>query len=113
MDNPVLFAQVKRKLNITWEDDETTARIEEIMESAKTDLLHLLGIADSNFDFAVPGAENQLFQNYCLYDWNHVLNEFEENYKLLLMRTKQKHAVAYYQANTEGANDEEDGIQQI
>ena len=42
MDNPTLLGQVRRKLNVTWDDDETTARIDEIMESAVPDLKHRL-----------------------------------------------------------------------
>ncbi len=69
-----LKAQVKRKLNITWEDEETNARIDDIIALAIPDLIHKLGIADQNFDFSVAGAENALFLNYCLYEWNHAKN---------------------------------------
>jgi len=99
MDNPTLLGQVRRKLNITWEDDETTARIEEIMESAIPDLKHRLGITDSDFDFSVAGDENTLFKNYCLYEWNHSLSEFFVNYADMIAQVKARNDVAYYRAN--------------
>lgn len=78
--NDVLFKQVKRKLNVTWDDSDTNDRITDIIESAIPTLKHKLGIVDDDFDFSVRGAENTLFRNYCLYDWNHCLNEFDDNY---------------------------------
>lgn len=93
MDNPALFAQVKRKLNITWDDDETTARVEEIMESAVPTLLHKLGIADPDFDFSTPGMENNLFKAYCFYEWNHCVNEFDDNYSNDIAQVRAMHEV--------------------
>lgn len=107
MSNPVLLGQVRRKLNITWEDDDTTARIEEIMESAVPDLKHRLGITDPVFDFSVAGDENTLFKNYCLYEWNHCLNEFFVNYAEMIAQVRARNDVAYYRANNEVSDDAE------
>ena len=89
-----LFNQVKRKLNITWEDDETTARIEDIINSAIPTLIHKLGITDPDFDFSVCGAENTLFLAYCLYEWNHAVNEFDANYAQLIFEVQTRNAVS-------------------
>lgn len=105
MDNPTLFTQVRRKLNITWDDDDTTARIEEIIDSAIPTLIHKLGIADQDFDFSVPGMENNLFKAYCLYDWNHCLNEFDDNYSNDIAQVRRKHEVEFYKTE-ESANEE-------
>jgi hypothetical protein len=94
--NEALYGQVKGKLNITWEDEDTTARINDIINSAIPDLLHRLGITDKDFDFSAAGVENTLFLAYCFYEWNHVLNEFEDNYANVIARTRQKHEVAHY-----------------
>lgn len=99
MNNPTLYGQVKRKLNITWEDEDTTARIEEIIESAIPDMLHKLGITDSEYDFSISGAENLLFLAYCFYEWNHCLNEFETNYASMIAQVRQRHEVNFYLAN--------------
>ncbi len=96
-----LYEQVKRKLNITWEDDETTARINDIIDSAIPDLIHKLGITDENFDFSKAGAENTLFLAYCLYEWNHSLNEFDENYMRLILQVRAKYEVEQYKNSEE------------
>ncbi len=100
-----LFSQVKRKLNVTWEDEETTARINDIIRSAIPDLSHKLGITDKDFDFSAAGAENTLFLAYCLYDWNHSLNEFEDNYHSMIMQVRARYEVENY-LNSEGSESE-------
>ena len=100
-----LFNQVKRKLNITWEDDETNARVEEIIASAIPTLIHKLGITDKDFDFSVAGQENTLLLAYCLYEYNHCANEFDDNYHNEIAQVQDKHAVAYYSEN--GASENE------
>lgn len=92
-----LLAQVRRKLNITWDDDDTNARVEDIVQSAIPAMVHKLGIADPDFDFGVPSMENNLFLAYCFYDWNHCLNEFDENYANNIAQIRAKHEVAYYE----------------
>lgn len=103
--NEALYEQVKGKLNITWEDDETTLRIHKIINSAIPDLIHRLGITDTDFDFSADGMENTLFLAYCLYEWNHVLNEFEDNYSKMIATVRTKHEVAQYLEN--GGSDSE------
>lgn len=107
MDNPTLLGQVRHKLNITWDDDDTTARIEEIMASAIPDLRHKLGIVDPDFDFSAPGAENTLFLAYCLYEWNHALSDFDLNYERMIAQVRAQHEVAYHLAYGEDGEDAE------
>ena len=106
MINSTLLSQVERKLNITWTDEETTARLSEIINSAIPDLIHRLGINDLNFDFSKPGAENALFVNYCLYEWNHSLNEFFDNYAESISQIRVKNEVAQF-LESEGNTDAE------
>lgn len=100
-----LFNQVKRKLNITWDDDDTTSRLNDIINSAVPDLLHKLGITDKSFDFSVDGAENTLFLAYCLYEWNHTLNEFEDNYSKMIAQVRAKREVAQYLESEESESE--------
>lgn len=93
-----LLSQVKRKCNITWDDEDTTARITEIVESAIPALIHRLGIADPNFDFSVSGLENTLFKAYCFYEFNHSLNEFFDNYADDIATARAIHEVEHYKA---------------
>lgn len=100
-----LFEQVKQKLNITWEDEDTDKRITEIIESAIPDLIHTLGIADLGFDFSQYGPENTLLKAYCLYEYNHCLNEFEDNYATMIAKVRAKHEVEYYLGNEANADE--------
>lgn len=87
-----LTAKVKRKLNITWSDDDTDARVADIMAIAAPELRHKIGLADT-FDFSAPGQEQKLFLALCLYEWNHAANEFDSNYANDLMQCRQRRAV--------------------
>lgn len=97
--NVALVNQVKRKLNITWNDDDTEARVADIMAAAIPTLIHKLGIADPDFDFAAAGTENTLFLAYCLYEYNHCVNEFDANYANEIAQVRAKHLVKYYEEN--------------
>lgn len=99
-----LTAQVKRKLNITWSDDDTDNRVQDIIQSAISTLKHKLGIADPEFDFSEYGDENTLFLAYCLYEFNHCANEFDDNYSNMVAQVRQKHEVEHYLS--EGDSDE-------
>lgn len=105
MDNPILFGQVKRKLNITWDDADTTSRIEEIINSAIPDLKHRLGITDPDFDFSLSGDENTLILNYCLYEWNHSLSDFFVNYADMIAQVRTRNEVKYFLANGGGSDE--------
>ena len=96
MNNSTLLSQVERKLNITWNDEETTQRLTEIINNAIPDLIHRLGIATSEFDFSKSGVENNLLLNYCLYEWNHSLNEFFDNYAETIAQVRARNEVAQF-----------------
>lgn len=106
MDNVILLGQVKRKLNITWEDPDTNKQIEEIIDLAIPTLKHKLGIPESlNFDFSVASTENLLFKNYCLYEWNHCVNEFDDNYANEIAQVRAKWIVKYIKEGGEYAEE--------
>lgn len=94
-----LINQVKRKLNITWDEESTNANVMDIIQSAIPTLIHKLGITDPEYDFGVAGAENTLFKAYCLYEYNHVTNEFDNNYSQLISEVRRKHTVSQYEAS--------------
>ena len=100
--NDALKGQILRKLNITWSDADTDARIKEIIESAIPRMIHKLGIVDLDFDFSVAGMENDLFKNYCIYEWNHCANEFDDNYANDIAQVRTRHEVQQY-LNSEGS----------
>lgn len=97
-----LLPQVKRKLNITWNDEDTNDRLNDIIQSAIPVMLHKLGIADPEFDFSVAGAENVLFLAYCLYEFNHSLSEFDDNYSNMIGQVRAQHEVKYHSEVDDG-----------
>ena len=102
-----LIYQVKRKLNITWNDEETDRRAIDILETVEPVLRHKLGIpAEVEFDFSRGGLENMLFLALCLYEWNHCSNEFDANYANEIAQCRAIHEVKYYKAQ-EGEADAE------
>lgn len=87
-----LTAAVKRKLNITWTDKETDARVAEIMANAAVSLRYKLGLPET-YTFDTEGQEQSLFLSLCLYEWNHAANEFDANYANDILQIRQKLAV--------------------
>ncbi len=100
-----LVEQVKRKLDITWQDADTDRRVSDIMDTAAITLRHKLGITESAYDFSEAGLENLLFLALCLYEWNHAANEFEPNYANEIAQCRAMHDVAYYRATMDGVAD--------
>lgn len=94
-----LIDQVKRKLDITWVDEDTDRRVADIVDSVTPVLKHRLGISDPEFDFSKAGLENMLFLALCLYEWNHSANEFWNNYADDIATCQAIHDVAYYKAH--------------
>lgn len=101
----LLTQQVKRKLNITWADDETDARVEDIISSVRPYLTHKLGVTD-DFEFSNPGTERDLFLSCCLYEWNHIpRDEWEDNYKYTIANLRTRYEVENYLKEQEAGTD--------
>lgn len=97
---------VRRKLDITWLDEVTEARLTDIIDTALPTMRHKLGLPDS-YDFTAPGQEQSLLLSWCLYEWNQAANEFDGNYLNDILQVRQKWAV---RGASEDA-DETDGVQ--
>lgn len=91
---------VKGKLNITWSDEDTDAEINRIIEDGQVEMRRKLGTPES-YDFTIEGQERKLFLSWCLYEWNHASNEFDENYLNDILQVRQKYEVMEY-AQTDG-----------
>lgn len=109
MADNTLTALVKRKLDITWSDEETDARVADIIAAAEPTMRHKLGLPES-YDFAAVGQERSLFLSYCLYEWNQAANEFDGNYLNDILQVRQKWAVRDAEGVSDDA-DEVDGVQ--
>ena len=96
-----LVDKVRRKLRVTYRDDEVDERIDEIMEQADADLRSMLAITERSFTFEDGGTEQALFLAYCFYEWNDALDDFEVNYADKIAKCRDRWlAVAYAQKAT-------------
>ncbi|MFR2207677.1 MAG: hypothetical protein ACLS59_09075 [Clostridia bacterium] len=84
-----LLQDLKLKLNITWVEEETENRLNAILEDAKSALDFKLG---AELDYS-SGMERSLLLNYCMYEWNNCINEFDDNYFNNIMQLRQKYEV--------------------
>lgn len=96
-----LVDKVRRKLRVTYRDDEVDERIDEIMKQADSDLRSMLAITERSFTFEDGGTEQALFLAYCFYEWNDALDDFEVNYAEKIAKCRDRWlAVAYAQKAT-------------
>lgn len=83
---------LKRKLKITWSDEDTNARLNEILKNATAIMIFKLGMVDGK-SFETAGLEQNLLINYCMYEWNNCANEFDKNYFNEIMQCRCKYEV--------------------
>lgn len=87
-----LTALVKRKLNITWSDEETDARVNDIIALAVPTMRHKLGLP-GDYDFTAAGQELNLLLSFCLYEWNNAAADFDSNYLNDILQVRQRQEV--------------------
>lgn len=106
MDYTKLIEFARRICRITWNDDDTDARITSIVENAVTHLHHKFGMPGepSPGIFENPGTERMLFENYCLYCWNDIPEEFEVNYKRDILTVRHKYEVEAARSENESGD---------
>lgn len=74
------LAAVRRKLNVTWEDEATSARVRDAAASVSGPLAARLGLEQPHL-FA-PGEPGwALFLSACLYEFSDALDDFWKNYE--------------------------------
>ena len=72
-----LLQDLKDKLNITWDEEDTERKLNMIIEDAKLTLNYKLGYS---IDYSKEDIEHSLFLDYCMYAYNNCINEFDDNY---------------------------------
>ena len=88
-----LLLELKDRLNITWDEEETNRKLNIILKNAKATLDFKLGAI---IDYALEGQEQELFLNYCRYVYNNCANEFDDNYLNEIMQIRQLYEVIDY-----------------
>lgn len=84
MADATTLAAVRRKLNITWNDEGTDARVADVVASVSPTLALRCGL-EADHDFTASDAEWGLFLNACLYEFSDALDDFWGNYAGELM----------------------------
>lgn len=82
------LAAVRRKLNVTWEDAATEARIADVVASVSPALSARLGYPADHAYTVADGQAWALFLNACLYEWSDALDDFWDNYAEDLAATR-------------------------
>ena len=85
-----LMDSVKRQLNITWDDEETNAKILDIMQDAEESMNYRIG---RDVDYSIPGMERRLYLNYVMYLWNDCAEEFDKAYMSDIYLVRRKYEV--------------------
>jgi hypothetical protein len=82
------LAAVRRKLNVTWEDVATEARIADVVASVSPSLSARLGYPADHAYTVADGQAWALFLNACLYEWSDALDDFWDNFAEELSATR-------------------------
>lgn len=84
----------KKKCRITWSDEFTDEKVRNMVENTVLSLKHKLGIVNQEEEvFLSPGMTRTLFENYCMYDWNDMIEEFSKNYREEIIGERHKYEV--------------------
>ena len=95
---------VKLKLNITYSEPDTDARISGITQMADAVLRDALGIDDASFTFEMPGQEQALFLAFCFYEFNDALDDFYINYAEQMAQARNRWMVKQFVKEQEAAD---------
>ena len=79
-------AAIKRKLNITWDDEMTDKRVDDVIETAGAALGRAIGLDIS--DAESMSRLERLLANACFYEWSNALDEFWLNYADEIQRAR-------------------------
>ena len=75
-----LLDELKRKLAVTWDDDD--AYLHMLLIKAMNYIDSKCGFS---FDYAQAGQHKTLMLERCFYDYNNALRDFENNYRSELL----------------------------
>lgn len=79
---------MSRKLNVTWTDADTDARLQDVVDTVSPRLARLVGYpADHKFASA-DGDTWGLFLNGCLYEFSDAWDDFTTNYADEILSTR-------------------------
>ena len=91
MTDAEITAAVRRKLNITWEDVDTDARVDDVIDKSKAAIMRL---CDAPEDSTTWDAEDVgLLLDASLYEFSNAMDDFRANYLDAIQSCRLKHLV--------------------
>lgn len=78
-----MLAEVKLALGITFDDDDIDNRVNRLIEENKRSFEMLIG---EKIDYTKDDVARQLLVNRIRYDYNNVVDLFEDNFKHEILR---------------------------
>lgn len=91
--DPVLLADVKNHVDITWEDDDTDRKIRELISQG---MVYINGKYGTTADYTAPGLPRTLLMEYVRYARDSALDVFENNYMSMILAMQHERQVAAY-----------------
>lgn len=88
------FEEIKRHLDITWDDEDTNLTIRDYIIDGQNHLKTMSG--DSAIDFNTDIEAKRLLKEYCRYARNYSIEAFNHNFQDDLLRFQIAHAVDDY-----------------
>ncbi|MCD8207198.1 MAG: hypothetical protein LUD72_04585 [Bacteroidales bacterium] len=99
-----LLGLAKSKLNITWDDEGTNARLEAILAESVPAVSNMVGLGfdyeedeavdgSEIFDYSQPSMERNVLMNHIAYEWNHKAELFRDAYHQDIQACRQRHAL--------------------
>ncbi|MER2111168.1 MAG: hypothetical protein ABS960_00655 [Solibacillus isronensis] len=76
-EKAVLLQDVKNYLHITWNEEDSDT----LMPMIERAISYFNSITNANIDFVKDGQNRQLLLDRCRYMRNHVIEEFEDNFR--------------------------------
>lgn len=90
----ISLTEMKRALNITWDDPDTNAKIEEDLLTAQSMIKDYAG---EDLDVDEDREARQLIKDCTRYIWNDILDEFERRYITHLIALRNKYKALNYE----------------
>ena len=82
------MAAVRRKLNVTWTDEGTEARLQDVVDTVSPRLSSLLGYPSEHSFTKGDGEAWGHFLHGCLYEFSDAWDDFTENYAREILSTR-------------------------
>lgn len=99
------IAAVRRKLHVTWTDENTEARLQDVVDSVSPRLAALLGLSEDHAFAPSDGSAWGLFLNGCLYEFSDAWDDFVAHYEREIQSSRLLNLAS--EAQTEGDRDAE------